>query len=1598
MNDELRRQLRDSNYRLSEVSKQTLKRAIFESVNRMTGSLSDETSCSEPSPAMSSFGTVRPDPPGVGRNGPGEPSIELRTDSELSHDITRDSVDLSLLGPGEISGVANLSAVNAQAQKSQGLSLRSDVVQVPNLGAEYHGSLPEVASPPKSKPLRTVPPSTVSTLSESRPLKENPAISLNGKRNPDSSTTGPDSQKLWHCVCGKKYKTAGGLKYHRAHSVPCNNALSLREAMAAGAAQLERVPIVKGGVSLYPLLDESVSSGITTSAQPGRVDNGEHDIQTFPFDNAYMADVRSNDVRPDNVPLRASDAAVCPQVEAERNASESAASHSLLPSMGRFSPPRSSYASDSSGSRPLGISVGGPSHSDGEGKQITPSIPGRASTNLRETQELFWSKEAEPFSGDSSDEQARTLRDKSHTNRVGRTPRTHLSTMRGEYTKRQNNKGEDSTSGQFQGEDFASDDLAAEQQDRISVSSCAGSDTLPSQLVVFPSKPVTASNNNDIGNSTEVLPHHSKAPAQTLLNRPHPSSQTSQSSIPTTESRRRCKSGTTGNNMAPSLRRRAPVEYYPDLVTESPTSERFDSPGPTTADGLATNQRQQFPNNRTNQSVKKREINVLPPFKVQGTPLQLRISRKANRNAAEKLPYMSFDERIARGIIPGQYLAVGMAEGERYRIVHVDFQEPEYEELIQAVYKIFGPVDPQNVERPARLWLMKLLGNTSEDVRLAIRNCAHQKGSVLERRCGEDIDSFLQDTSQQVLSEIPMELRIYATGYPIQRRSPVPRTTASFLQCRQYGLVGGLCYNVSAKSINRGLRTMLSEQLATWKTWDDASNDVLVVAWSPNGLTYAVGASAQTDPASAQYNKRNNLLLGDLDSNALIELPDHHIDRPRPEGGTSAQWALYNACDPVLQTSVTATRFSVDGKRMYTASYDHTVKVWDISLRGKPFVVSTLKHDAEVELAAISNFHRALLATGSRRREDSIRVYYSADSDDDQGYEARSSSRAKKHTREELYPSSLQWGTTQETSHLLLAGFSAKVKDDTEDVGQTGEVCLWDFNDGRAFKLAPSSQNVFDAVWHPTLPMFATGSTPQLQNRASPTTRSVVRTYEPLRSSLSTVEYECPALDMNDVTFAPHNANYISAGCTDGITYVWDYRVPDKVMLRLQHSNPLAESHPYLTREQHDTGVRFTAWDGEGQYLYTGSSDGFIKQWDIRRAAENVLVRDVAQLKGGVMCGAFSPDYSNLLVGDDTGAIQILSTAPIGQRQYTEAIGCEEGDWVPERIPFQYAPQNQRSTTAPDVLEVDEEDSTSYGTMIANDAVAAGKLSLHPVFGAGKGPNYSGPYCMEARPEGTTEDDVKTIALLPKKQAQQLDRRQRKKARKQGYKAEKAEIEILKEQVKLAWLRNVSVELPDGWGDQYVKERDETLVKQFKEGIDIVQILKELRLQQSGGRDAKVKDLYKGSTSKHAKADEDSDQAVIVRKKSKHRHSVITSDSDDQSITHSTTSVPHYRSVGNIIILDDSDNDEASTTAHLGKYYDPRDAWLPQEQDQILFEDAEVSWFFSREAERAQVLFEAAVEERKRRKEQERKRVQEARVAEERRKLMEARARLLAGK
>ncbi len=209
-----------------------------------------------------------------------------------------------------------------------------------------------------------------------------------------------------------------------------------------------------------------------------------------------------------------------------------------------------------------------------------------------------------------------------------------------------------------------------------------------------------------------------------------------------------------------------------------------------------------------------------------------------------------------------------------------------------------------------------------------------------------------------------------------------------------------------------------------------ASNDVMVVAWSPDGNKHAAGASAESSSYNMQYSRRNNLLLEDLESNVLIELPDHRIEHLLPSSfadGLNSLQATYDACDSMLYITLTRVAFSATGNCLYTSSYDHMVKVWDVASSSQAKCVTTLQHEDQVELLATSDQFHDMLTTGMRVLEDSIHIYNVAVENDDvqlSTFITLSSPKAMKDPVKELYPFVLRWGNSPQVHGYLLAGFS----------------------------------------------------------------------------------------------------------------------------------------------------------------------------------------------------------------------------------------------------------------------------------------------------------------------------------------------------------------------------------------------------------------------------------------------------------------------------------------------------------------------------------------------------------------------------------------------
>ncbi|KAI2823258.1 hypothetical protein CBS115989_1636 [Aspergillus niger] len=419
-------------------------------------------------------------------------------------------------------------------------------------------------------------------------------------------------------------------------------------------------------------------------------------------------------------------------------------------------------------------------------------------------------------------------------------------------------------------------------------------------------------------------------------------------------------------------------------------------------------------------------------------------------------------------------------------------------------------------------------------------------------------------------------------------------------------------------------------------------------------------------------------------------------------------------------------------EKMEIALSDQVIQaahIYDISQRGSEKI---WWHDSKVEVMARSLYERNLLATGTR----SIGLWTLAEST----HNLLELPRARSKKDRELVPTSLAWGTIKETGNILLAGMCEK----GDGTLQTGLLAGWRIGEASItpMQFSPNSQNMFDIKWHPTLPMFAAatsiGHGPA--NKAYKDTRSLVRMYQPLSSKVCTMEFECPALDINDAHICPMNPSYVTASCTDGITYVWDHRRPDRILHKLQHGEPLNQIDETISREQADVGVRLSLWGDRIDEFYTGSSDGVLKRWDILRAPEDVLVQDTARFDEEIMCGAFSNDKSNLLVGDAAGGVHLLSPGPF----------TSNGGLSMEFKPSSLQPQLQMR---PDGHVSNPESGIKAGA----DLLESGKLTRHPIFGVGQGPYYDGPFAAWARPENIPECEIAQARLKEEVQLRQLE-------------------------------------------------------------------------------------------------------------------------------------------------------------------------------------------------------------------------------------------------
>ena len=619
------------------------------------------------------------------------------------------------------------------------------------------------------------------------------------------------------------------------------------------------------------------------------------------------------------------------------------------------------------------------------------------------------------------------------------------------------------------------------------------------------------------------------------------------------------------------------------------------------------------------------------------------IARKGAPNISnQKIPYLNSLLRSTLQDPPQRWDWDQLTSREwQGSLLHVDFSPEELGQVQRAISQVWK-TPQKSRHNTQRRHLRALLKDVSEPKLLHLVRAIQRH---LPARDSSSIKALLDDARAGNMTEVPRILRLSAARPQKSNSVLQTESTTSLLRQREVGSSSRRGWKTATKPITYQTRNKVMDTLGPSSSWTGASSDIHTVSWSHDGEYFAAGAVAVTDRDSMQYNRPNNLLFGNLSDLNIHELAEHSIERHRTDSGANSSHAMFVSQDPELYTTVTSVSFAPSGKIMYSAGYDESVCVWHLdSSPSQPTLEAKLRHKGEVEMMVVNRNFDGVLATAAKKSSGSAIKLLTFNEDDPSQFEKHNFHSEKAISRSDLriLPQALQFEPS--FGGLLLAGFGANVREDNS-FDLTGDLCLWDIETQAQIPIHGSNRNVFDVSFNPNrryMPLFAAGCV--AGGNVNRGTRSVIRLYDEkgLDKYTCPLEIECRALDMNDVVWCPQDEHLIAAGCTDGRVYVWDMRRPDDPLRTLSHGRSLMPLQEGIHHERTDTGIRFLSWGDNATRLYSGSSDGIVKVWDVTRSEEDTFIKDLITVDSGIMAGAFSPDYSKLVLGEVNGSVNVL--------------------------------------------------------------------------------------------------------------------------------------------------------------------------------------------------------------------------------------------------------------------------------------------------------------------------------------------------------------------
>ncbi|KAK6825148.1 AMP-binding enzyme [Apiospora arundinis] len=616
-------------------------------------------------------------------------------------------------------------------------------------------------------------------------------------------------------------------------------------------------------------------------------------------------------------------------------------------------------------------------------------------------------------------------------------------------------------------------------------------------------------------------------------------------------------------------------------------------------------------------------------------------------------------------------------------VVHVDFTEREIEYLQKVARFLFGSLAASSRDTIEDLrHLCKKARRTKQMNMLYDAHGASYESILPERppdilmsRSKNDLKNFVNDLHFRHLnmasSNILSVSRDDTDAYRDAQHTSIP----SLLYSRE--IVGRRSFGPRSirrfESFRAAFTANREDTLEPRVEWTNCAGDIMTLSWISPRDHFICGTTTHSDSHNQQYNKPGNLLLGSS-KGTLRAFADHRIPRPVVSTGDNSLDSMVESQDPWLYTSVVSSDYDKHNDLAFTSSFDKTVKVWKVR-DGSMKALDTWEHEGRVNFVLASK-HRgttdipgagggaravSMVATGADVATDAVRVYKLCVDPTTGGvrYMFNSYSCTKVHEEDYVpsdkwayFPAAIRWGLAPEVQHLLLIGYSPRsLTDNEEDIPEEkhnrGELCLWDTLENRQISVnSAATQNVFEVAWHPSQNCFAAATSKGIGiERVEGDIKTQIRIFQMngdgQYSSIKVLD--CRAMDINELVIRQNSPShsYVAAGCTDGNVYVWDTAGTDRPICVLNHGEPVEEL--FGDREREDVGVKFVEWASSTSRLYTGSSDGVVKVWDIRQGRA-ILVRDLIECAGPVTFGAFSPDKTQLAPQRASGAFSWMGS------------------------------------------------------------------------------------------------------------------------------------------------------------------------------------------------------------------------------------------------------------------------------------------------------------------------------------------------------------------